>query len=142
MANGKVTKERGEGVSDRAYLEWIADLKRRYRRTQIKAAVAVNSAMLEFYWSLGKDISGKYPGKKRNLGFFDNLSSDLCLGIKNPVGCRPQISATHTGSLNYILMFHELRKITGMVVVFNNLLKITGKMLIFHKLWKITALRI
>ena len=62
-ANGKVTKERGEGVSDRAYLEWIADLKRRYRRTQIKAAVAVNSAMLEFYWSLGKDISGKYPGK-------------------------------------------------------------------------------
>ncbi|MGN0875708.1 MAG: hypothetical protein ACI4TC_00375 [Kiritimatiellia bacterium] len=36
----------------------VADLKRRYRRTQIKAAVAVNSAMLEFYWSLGKDISG------------------------------------------------------------------------------------
>ena len=57
-ANGKVTKEGGEGVSDGAYLEWIADLKRRYRRTQIKAAVAVNSAMLEFYWSLGKDISG------------------------------------------------------------------------------------
>ena len=61
--DGNVAKERGEGVSDGAYLEWIADLKRRYRRTQIKAAVAVNSAMLEFYWSLGKDISGKYPGK-------------------------------------------------------------------------------
>lgn len=84
-ANGKVTKERGEGVSDRAYLEWIADLKRRYRRTQIKAAVAVNSAMLEFYWTLGRDISGKYPGKRRNVGFFDNLSKDLCLGTKNPV---------------------------------------------------------
>ena len=101
MANGKVTKERGEGVSDRAYLEWIADLKRRYRRTQIKAAVAVNSAMLEFYWTLGRDISRKYPGKKRNLGFFDNLSSDLCLGIKNPVG----LSASN---LRYAYRFFEL----------------------------------
>ena len=101
MANGKVTKKRGEGVSDGAYLEWIADLKRRYRRTQIKAAVAVNSAMLEFYWTLGRDISGKYPGKKRNLGFFDNLSSDLCLGIKNPVG----LSASN---LRYAYRFFEL----------------------------------
>ena len=109
MANGKVTKERGEGVSDRAYLEWIADLKRRYRRMQIKAAVAVNSAMLEFYWSLGKDISGKYPGKKRNLGFFDNLSSDLCLGIKNPVG----LSASN---LRYAYRFFELYSLVPQVV--------------------------
>ena len=109
MANGKVTKKRGEGVSDGAYLEWIADLKRRYRRTQIKAAVAVNSAMLEFYWSLGKDISGKYPGKKRNLGFFDNLSSDLCLGIKNPVG----LSASN---LRYAYRFFELYSLVPQVV--------------------------
>ena len=108
-ANGKVTKEGGEGVSDGAYLEWIADLKRRYRRTQIKAAVAVNSAMLEFYWSLGKDISGKYPGKKRNLGFFDNLSSDLCLGIKNPVG----LSASN---LRYAYRFFELYSLVPQVV--------------------------
>ena len=108
-ANGKVTKKRGEGVLDGAYLEWIADLKRRYRRTQIKAAVAVNSAMLEFYWSLGKDISGKYPGKKRNLGFFDNLSSDLCLGIKNPVG----LSASN---LRYAYRFFELYSIVPQVV--------------------------
>ena len=111
-ANGKVTKKRGEGVSDGAYLEWIADLKRRYRRTQIKAAVAVNSAMLEFYWSLGKDISGKYPGKKRNLGFFDNLSSDLCLGIKNPVG----LSARN---LRYSLAFYQLYSYRQQVVADN-----------------------
>ena len=107
--DGNVAKERGEGVSDGAYLEWIADLKRRYRRTQIKAAVAVNSAMLEFYWSLGKDISGKYPGKKRNLGFFDNLSSDLCLGIKNPVG----LSASN---LRYAYRFFELYSLVPQVV--------------------------
>ena len=66
----------------KSYAAWIVDLKRRYRATQIKAAVAVNSAMLEFYWTLGMDISSKYPGKKRNIGFFDNLSNDLCLGMQ------------------------------------------------------------
>ena len=111
-ANGKVMKKRGKGVSDMAYLEWITDLKRRYRRTQIKAAVAVNSAMLEFYWSLGKDISGKYPGKKRNLGFFDNLSNDLCLGIKNPVG----LSARN---LRYSLAFYQLYSYRQQVVADN-----------------------
>ena len=86
---------------EKSYAAWIADLKRRYRAMQIKAAVAVNSAMLEFYWTLGMDISSKYPGKKRNIGFFDNLSNDLCLGIKNPVGLSP-------ANLRYAFRFFEL----------------------------------
>ena len=46
-----LVKSGGEAQS---YTAWIADLKRRYRATQIKAAVAVNSALIEFYWNLGK----------------------------------------------------------------------------------------
>lgn len=42
------------------YFSWIGELKKRYRATQIKAAVSVNSALLEFYWGLGKDISERY----------------------------------------------------------------------------------
>ena len=95
-----LVKSNGDGV-EKSYAAWIADLKRRYRATQIKAAVAVNSAMLEFYWALGRDISGKYPGKKRNIGLFDNLSNDLCLGIKNPVGLSP-------ANLRYAFRFFEL----------------------------------
>ena len=41
-------------VSSQSYRKWIAELKKRYRATQCKAAVAVNSAMLEFYGSSGK----------------------------------------------------------------------------------------
>lgn len=95
-----LVKSNGDGV-EKSYAAWIVDLKRRYRATQIKAAVAVNSAMLEFYWTLGMDISSKYPGKKRNIGFFDNLSNDLCLGIKNPVGLSP-------ANLRYAFRFFEL----------------------------------
>jgi predicted nuclease of restriction endonuclease-like (RecB) superfamily len=95
-----LVKSDGNGV-EKSYAAWIADLKHRYRATQIKAAVAVNTAMLEFYWTLGMDISSKYPGKKRNIGFFDNLSNDLCLGIKNPVGLSP-------ANLRYAFRFFEL----------------------------------
>jgi hypothetical protein len=41
------------------YKEWLTDLKSRIRQSQIKAAIAVNSALIEFYWDLGKMISEK-----------------------------------------------------------------------------------
>ena len=83
------------------YRNWVSALKKRYRATQIKAAVAVNSAMLEFYWALGADISRMYPGKKRNLNFFENLSNDLCLGIENPKGLS-------VANIRYAFRFYEL----------------------------------
>ena len=64
------------------YFSWIGELKQRYRATQIKAAVSVNTSLLEFYWSLGKDISERYPGKKRNVHFFSELSADLKISRK------------------------------------------------------------
>ena len=42
-------------ISSKSYRSWISELKKRYRATQIKAAIAVNSALLEFYWNLGKE---------------------------------------------------------------------------------------
>ena len=43
-------------TANKEYVEWLKELKTRYRQSQTKAAVRVNSAMLEFYWSLGRDI--------------------------------------------------------------------------------------
>ena len=83
------------------YRAWIGELKKRYRATQIKAAVAVNSAMIEFYWNLGKDISEKYPGKVRDAEFFKRLSNDLRLTIPNATG----LSITN---IKYARYFFEL----------------------------------
>ena len=41
---------------DKDYASWIENLSARYKQSQIKAATHVNSEMLKFYWSLGKDI--------------------------------------------------------------------------------------
>ncbi len=72
--------------TSRSYASWIADLKNRWRATQIKAAIAVNSALIEFYWDLGRDIAERYPGKVRNAGFFEKLSLDLQAAIPGAVG--------------------------------------------------------
>ena len=83
------------------YLAWIADLKRRYKASQIKAAVAVNSALIEFYWNLGKDISEKYPGKRRNVEFFETLSRDLRRELGGGNGLSER-------NIHYALSFYDL----------------------------------
>ena len=39
------------------YKDWIIELKKKVRISQLKAAVILNSALIEFYWDLGKIIS-------------------------------------------------------------------------------------
>ena len=86
----------------RGYAKWVSELKKRYRATQIKAAVAVNSALIEFYWNLGKDISEKYVGTKiYGSGFFSRLSADL-------KGAIPGADGLSTQNLRYCLHFYEL----------------------------------
>lgn len=36
------------------YKNWLTELKSKVRSSQLKAAVAVNSAVVQFYWELGK----------------------------------------------------------------------------------------
>lgn len=41
---------------DSEYIAWIHEIKVRYRNTQSKAAVKVNSEQLLFNWLLGRDL--------------------------------------------------------------------------------------
>ena len=58
---------------DKEYTEWISELSLRFRKSQIKAAVKVNSEMLHFYWSLGGDIVTKKAESKWGNGFIRDL---------------------------------------------------------------------
>ena len=62
---------------DGEYANWIIDLSLRFRQSQIKAAIRVNSEMLRFYFSLGADIVNKKAESRWGDGFFKNLSRDL-----------------------------------------------------------------
>lgn len=62
---------------DKEYTEWINKLSLRFRKSQIKAAVKVNSEMLHFYWSVGEDIVIHKADSKWGEGFYKGLSQDL-----------------------------------------------------------------
>lgn len=64
-------------ILDKDYLKWVKELCKRYRQSQIKAAVKVNTEMLKFYWSLGRDIVALKAETRWGSKFFKNLSRDL-----------------------------------------------------------------
>lgn len=57
------------------YRNWITEVKAKVRSSQIKAAVAVNTALIEFYWDLGKMLSEKESVWGRKL--VENVARDL-----------------------------------------------------------------
>lgn len=59
------------------YKEWLNELKKNFRRLQIKASIQVNSILLEFYWKLGNEIVKKQEVYKWGSGFLKQLSHDL-----------------------------------------------------------------
>jgi predicted nuclease of restriction endonuclease-like (RecB) superfamily len=60
---------------DKAYKDWLIDLKSKIRSAQAKAAIAVNTALIEFYWELGKMIAEKQTAY--GTGFLEQVSKDL-----------------------------------------------------------------
>ncbi len=64
-------------VAGKEYAQLLGVLKERFRKSQIKAAVKVNTVMLEYYWDMGRDISRLHAAAKWGSAFFDCLSLDL-----------------------------------------------------------------
>ena len=73
-------------TADEGYVQWIADIKQRFRQSQIKAAVRVNTTMLEFYWSMGRDIIELRAESKWGSGFFNQLSLDMRTAFPDETG--------------------------------------------------------
>ena len=96
------------------YVQWLAELKLRYRSQQLKAAVQVNQAVLVFYWNLGKDIADHQFANTYGSGFFQKLSSDLRHELPDAKGFSPQ-------NLWYIKRFYDLYS-----PIFRNILLPTG----------------
>ncbi len=59
------------------YLKWLKIVKEKVRNSQLKAAVAVNTVLLEFYWELGAEIVEKQKNAAWGTGFLKQLSQDL-----------------------------------------------------------------
>ena len=73
-------------ILDKDYLQWVKGLCIRYRQSQIKAAVKVNTEMLKFYWSLGRDIVELQIEQKWGEKVISRLVQDLREALPNVSG--------------------------------------------------------
>lgn len=62
---------------DADYAEWIAEVKHRYRSSQVKAALKVNAEKLLFNWQLGRDLVQKKAEERWGAGVVEQVSLDL-----------------------------------------------------------------
>ena len=62
---------------DSNYIQWLNDIKSRYRSAQIKAAVKVNAEQLIFNWQLGRDLVTRKAEEQWGSGVVEQLSMDL-----------------------------------------------------------------
>lgn len=74
-AKGLVTSQ--DVSLDKEYIEWLHELKTRFRSAQIKAAVKVNSEQLLFNWLLGRDLVIRKAEEKWGSGIVNKVSMDL-----------------------------------------------------------------
>ena len=88
------------------YRQWLGELKVRFRQVQLKAAVAVNSAMLQFYWDLGADIVAKQTQSVWGGGFMKQLSTDLMREF-------PDMKGFSIRNLKYIRQWHEFWRVAA-----------------------------
>lgn len=83
------------------YASWLQALSQRYRRGQIKAAVAVNTEMLKFYFGLGADIVRMEKAQPWGSGFLKKLSNDLKMTM-------PEATGFSITNLKYMRLFFRL----------------------------------
>lgn len=85
---------------DSDYVQWIHNIKERFRSAQIKAAVKVNSEQLLFNWQLGRDLVTRKVEEKWGTGIVEQLSLDL----KNEF---PDIRGFSTTNLWYMKKWYK-----------------------------------
>lgn len=96
-------------IRDKNYKLWLSELKGRVRSAQLKAAVAVNTRLLEFYWELGAEI----VAKQTNMNWGDGLIPQLSKDLSNEF---PGMSGFSRTNLMYIRKWHLFYTRGGAIV--------------------------
>jgi len=91
-------------TADKEYVQWLHEVKLRYRQSHVKAAVRVNTAMLEFYWSIGRDLVALKAEQRWGAGVVKQFSMDMRKAFPNETG----LSLTNVKYMKrWYLFYHE-----------------------------------
>ena len=73
-------------LADGNYVEWLSNVKARFHQSQIKASIRVNTAMLEFYWSIGRDLVTLRAEERWGAGVVKQFALDMRQAFPNETG--------------------------------------------------------
>lgn len=87
-------------LSDARYVEWLSDVKTRFRQSQIKASIRVNTSMLEFYWSIGRDLVALRAEERWGAGVVKQFALDMRQAF-------PDITGFSDSNVKYIKQWYS-----------------------------------
>jgi predicted nuclease of restriction endonuclease-like (RecB) superfamily len=85
---------------DDDYKKWILEIKSKIRSAQMKAALSVNAALIEFYWDLGEMISEKQAESTWGSKLIERVAADLKADF-------PDMNGLSNSNLKYCKRFFE-----------------------------------
>lgn len=88
---------------DKAYKNWLHDLKQRIRSAQLKAAVAVNEQMIMLYWEIGRSIIEKQAENQWGSKVIEQMALDL----KNELPDTNGFSRTNLFAMRKFYLFYK-----------------------------------
>ena len=86
---------------NKEYRSWVKELKQRYLSSRLKASVDANSTLLEYYWSVGRDIEDKQYANTYGSKFYETLSHDMRSEMSGEKGFSE-------GNIRYMYRFYQL----------------------------------
>lgn len=64
-------------IANTDYIQWLADVKKRFRESQARATMKVNTEMLELYWSIGRDLVNLRAESRWGAGVVKQFALDM-----------------------------------------------------------------
>ena len=106
---------------DRDYMQWLGEIKSRYRSAQAKASVHINVEQLIFNWQLGRDLVEKKAEERWGAGVVEQVSLDLQAAFPESKG----FSTTNLWYMKQWYLFYssEIEKLpqaAGELQIFDN----------------------
>ena len=86
---------------NKEYRSWVKELKQRYLSSRLKASVDANRTLLEYYWSVGRDIEDKQYANTYGSKFYETLSHDMRSEMSGEKGFSD-------GNIRYMYRFYQL----------------------------------
>ena len=95
-------------IAEKEYVEWLSEVKTRFHQSQIKASIRVNTSMLEFYWSIGRDLVSMRAEERWGAGVVKQFAIDMRQAFPDQIG----FSHTNVKYMKqwYSFYFEQLKK--------------------------------